>query len=81
VNWSEDPIGEVMSVVPNIKEIGMKLVRCRDHGFDCDFRAESDSEEEILKAVAAHAQHVHGLEVTPELVKQVRATIQEVPAG
>ena len=70
-----------MSAVPGIKEASMKLVRCRDHGFDCDFKAESESEEEILQAVADHAQHIHGLEVTPELVEQVRATIYEVPAA
>ncbi|MCB0127364.1 MAG: DUF1059 domain-containing protein [Caldilineaceae bacterium] len=58
----------------------MKLVRCRDHGFDCDFEAKSESEEEVLQAAAAHAVNEHGLEVTPELVAQVKATMHEIPA-
>lgn len=57
----------------------MKLVRCRDHGFDCDFTAKAETEEDILRAVAEHAQHVHKVEVTPELVDMVRTTIQELP--
>ena len=57
----------------------MKLVRCRDHGFDCDFKAEAKTEEELLQAAAHHAVTVHGLEVTPALVEQVKASIQELP--
>ncbi|MEZ4866946.1 MAG: DUF1059 domain-containing protein [Caldilineaceae bacterium] len=57
----------------------MKLVRCRDHGFDCDFEAKSESEEEVLQAAAAHAVAEHGLTVTPELVEQVKASIHEIP--
>ena len=57
----------------------MKLVRCRDHGFDCDFEAQAKTEEEVLQASAQHAQTVHGLEVTPALVEQVKASIHDLP--
>lgn len=57
----------------------MKLVRCRDHGFDCDFEARAESEEEILERAGEHAQTVHNLEITPELVEQVKQTIHNLP--
>ena len=57
----------------------MKLVRCRDHGFDCDFEAESESEEELLNRAAEHVHTVHDVQVTPELAEQVRAGILDVP--
>ena len=57
----------------------MKLVRCRDHGFDCDFEAESESEEEVLNKAAKHLQAEHDLKVTPELAEKVQAGIHDVP--
>lgn len=57
----------------------MKLVRCRDHGFDCDFETKGSTEEEVLKKAAEHAHTVHGLEVTPELAAQVREKIHDLP--
>lgn len=56
----------------------MKLVRCRDHGFDCEFEAHSHSEDEVLQAAGKHAHEVHKLDITPELVQQVRGSIQDV---
>jgi predicted small metal-binding protein len=58
----------------------MKLVRCRDHGFDCDFEAKGKTEEEVLNKAAEHVHVVHGVDVTPELADQVRTTIHEIPA-
>lgn len=55
----------------------MKLVRCRDHGFDCNFEARG-KEEEVLEQVAKHAKEVHGLDVTPDLVKQVKKSMKDV---
>ncbi len=54
-----------------------KILRCRDVGTDCDFEARADSEEEILQAAGQHAQSVHGMEVTAELVEAVRGAIKE----
>lgn len=57
----------------------MKLVRCRDHGFDCPFEAHSHSEDEVLQAAGKHATEVHNLSITPELVQAVKDSIQDVP--
>ena len=44
---------------------------------DCTFEATATTEEELLKKVAEHAAHVHGVaEVTPELLDKVKAAIQ-----
>ena len=41
--------------------------------------ATADTEDELLAEAGRHAEEVHGMEVTPELVEQVRAKIQLVP--
>jgi len=44
---------------------------------DCPFTASATTEEELMQKVAAHAAHDHGIkEVTPELVKKVKAAIE-----
>ena len=59
------------------KEQKMKVLRCRDAGFDCDHVVRAESEAELLRQVAEHAQTVHGVEVTPELVEQVKSLIRD----
>ena len=54
-----------------------KYIACASIGPDCPFEASATSEEELLKMVAAHAAHAHGItEVTPELAAKVKAAIQ-----
>ena len=56
----------------------MKVVRCREVGFDCDGVVRAETEEEVLRQVAAHAKAVHQIEtVTPEIVAKVRAVMRE----
>ena len=56
----------------------MKVLRCRDVGFDCDAVVRAESDEQVLTQAAEHAQTVHGLtEITPEVVETVRAAIRE----
>jgi len=59
------------------KEQKMKVLRCRDVGFDCDGVVRAESEEELLRQVAEHAQTVHNVEVTPELAEQVKSLIRD----
>ncbi len=59
------------------KEQKMKVLRCRDVGFDCDGVVRAESEEEVLRQVAEHAQTVHNVEVTPELAEQVKSLIRD----
>jgi predicted small metal-binding protein len=54
-----------------------KYIACAAVVPDCPFEASAPTEEELLKMVAAHAAHAHGVtEVTPELAAKVRAAIQ-----
>ncbi len=55
-----------------------KVLRCRDVGFDCDGVIRAETEEEILKKAAEHAQAVHNLtEISEEVVDKVRAAIRD----
>ncbi len=55
----------------------MKVLKCRDVGFDCDLEIRAASEEEVLRQAAEHAKNVHGTEVTPEVADKVKSLIQE----
>jgi len=53
-------------------------LKCGDLMPGCDFVAQGESEEDILRQAAAHAKEAHGIdEVTDELVAQVRAKISD----
>lgn len=55
-----------------------KVLRCRDVGLDCDFEIRAETEEEILKKAAEHAQTTHNMkEITEEIVEKVRAAIRD----
>lgn len=55
----------------------MKVLHCRELGFDCDGVVRAESEEEVLQQVADHAKEVHQVEVTPELAQQARTLIKD----
>jgi predicted small metal-binding protein len=55
----------------------MKVIRCRDAGFDCDGVIRADTEEELLQQAADHAQTDHNVTVTPEMAEQLRTLIQD----
>jgi predicted small metal-binding protein len=55
----------------------MKTLHCRDLGFDCPGVIRANTEEEILKQAAQHAQEVHGVTVTPELAQQIKGLIRD----
>ncbi|MBI2384666.1 MAG: DUF1059 domain-containing protein [Elusimicrobia bacterium] len=55
-----------------------KKISCADVVPGCSFTAEADSEQELLQKVAAHAGPDHGIkEVTPEILKKLKAAIKE----
>jgi predicted small metal-binding protein len=55
-----------------------KVVRCRDVGFNCEGVVRAETEEEVLKQVAAHAKAVHNLDtVTKEVVAKVRQVMRD----
>lgn len=54
----------------------VKVVHCHDLGFDCDGVVRSESEEELLAKVAAHARDVHHMdEISDDIVRKVKAVI------
>ncbi|NIM96507.1 MAG: DUF1059 domain-containing protein [candidate division Zixibacteria bacterium] len=55
-----------------------KVMRCRDVGMDCDFVARGETEEEVLKQAAQHADMAHDLkEIPDEVLAKVRAAIRD----
>jgi predicted small metal-binding protein len=57
----------------------MKEVRCADAGMACDFVAQAETEQELMRKVAAHAREKHGItQVTPELAEKVQKIIRDV---
>jgi predicted small metal-binding protein len=56
----------------------VKVIHCKDVGFDCGYVAQAPSEEELLRKVAEHAEQVHDVTDLPdEVVAQVRAVIRD----
>ena len=55
-----------------------KVLRCSDVGFECDGVIRAETEEEVLKQAAEHAQSVHNMkEISDEVVEKIRAAIQD----
>ena len=55
----------------------MKVLRCRDIGFECEGEIHAESDDEILRQAAEHAQTVHNVTVTPEMVADIRTKIRD----
>jgi predicted small metal-binding protein len=55
----------------------MKVLRCKDVGFDCPQEIRGQNEEEVLQQAAQHAQDVHHMQVTPEVAEKVKSLIRE----
>jgi predicted small metal-binding protein len=58
----------------------MKKLACGDLMKGCAHTFEGATEEAILALAGKHAVQDHGMEVTPELVEQVRAHIRREEA-
>lgn len=57
-----------------------KYIECKDLFPDCEFKAEADSEAELLKKVAEHAASRHGIaEVTEDNLSKVKGCIRDTP--
>ena len=56
----------------------MKVLQCRDVGFDCDGVIRAETEEEILRQAAEHAKTVHNLsQISEQAVEKIRAVIRD----
>lgn len=59
----------------------MKILRCADLGFDCDYEIRAQSEEDVLHEAAEHVHQEHGVEVTAELTGRVQRHLQDQKEG
>ena len=65
------------AVTSSYTEASMKVLHCREAGFDCEGVIRGETEEEILQQAAEHAQRDHNVSVTPELATQLRGLIRD----
>lgn len=57
----------------------MRELRCRDVGFDCQGVIRGDSDEEVMRQAAAHAEQAHGLKTIDDATAaQIRSKIRTV---
>jgi predicted small metal-binding protein len=57
-----------------------KVLRCRDLGMNCPKEIRADSEEELLKLAAEHAEKDHGIAasmIPPSVLTMVKASIKD----
>lgn len=55
----------------------MRKLVCRDAGFDCEAVIEAESDQAVLAQAAPHAEHVHGVEVTPPMAEELATKIRD----
>ncbi len=56
-----------------------KVLRCRDLGINCSKEIRAESEEELLKLAAQHAEKDHGMpaaNIPPAILAMVKAAIK-----
>jgi predicted small metal-binding protein len=57
-----------------------KVLRCSDLGTNCPKEVRAESEEELLKLAAEHAEKDHGIQVAslpPSMLEMVKAAIRD----
>jgi predicted small metal-binding protein len=57
-----------------------KVLRCRDLGMDCPKEVRAETEEELLKLAAEHAENDHGIStamIPPSILAMVKAVIKD----
>ncbi|MGQ7794234.1 DUF1059 domain-containing protein [Faunimonas sp. B44] len=56
----------------------MKRISCGDLVPGCNFKAQADTDQDVLHIEARHARQAHDLVVTPRFLERAKARIQEV---
>jgi predicted small metal-binding protein len=57
-----------------------KVLRCRDVGLDCPKEVRAETEDELLKLAAEHAEKDHGIPaalIPPSLLAVVKSAIKD----
>ncbi|GAB3959307.1 hypothetical protein GCM10028805_55170 [Spirosoma harenae] len=55
----------------------MKVLHCKEVGFDCPGVIKAETESEVLQLAAQHALEAHQVSVTPEMAEQIKPLIHE----
>ncbi len=56
----------------------MKILKCRDAGFDCNAVMRGETETEVLRQAAEHARTVHNLsEISEQAVVKISSLISD----
>ncbi|WP_128544621.1 DUF1059 domain-containing protein [Larkinella soli] len=55
----------------------MKVLHCRDVGFDCPGVVKAETEEQVLQMAAQHAGEAHQVTITPEMAEQIKPLIKD----
>ncbi|WP_161139071.1 DUF1059 domain-containing protein [Propylenella binzhouense] len=60
----------------------MKRIQCGQLVPGCTFKAQAETDEDVLLMEARHAREAHGIEVTPRFIDRAKTRITEVnPEG
>lgn len=54
-----------------------KRLTCKNLGYECDYMVRDESEEQILKKFADHAENIHKVTFTKELRERAKSLIRE----
>lgn len=54
----------------------MKILHCRDAGFNCDAVIEGNTSEEVLAEVRRHAKQAHDLDVDSKMAAELEELIR-----
>jgi predicted small metal-binding protein len=56
----------------------MKRIQCGDLVPGCTFKAQAETDAEVLHVESDHARNVHGIKVTPQFLERARGRIEDV---
>ncbi len=56
----------------------MKRIVCGDLVPGCIFKAQADTEADVLHVEMDHVRQAHGLDVTPQFLERARQRIREI---
>lgn len=56
----------------------MPSFKCADLGMKCPFEAKADTEDELMKKIAAHAASVHDMKtISPDMRDKIKKVIKK----
>ena len=64
------PLCNKYGFIPRLFQLDVPKLVCSDYGFECDFVAEGDEIENVLKAFGQHTEEEHGIEYQNEVLQQ-----------